>query len=94
MPYENYNRLRDSIELRIEIKEEKENKTYIEQIFAEVLEYEYLGNSPRLKSVKVNQILDLENYIKTGESEKRVRLFEGSAIPEALRFYINHRPSY
>jgi hypothetical protein len=83
------NLLRNSIEIRVEAKDEIENKTYVEVFFGEIVECDYLGDTRILKSVKVNQILELNNYIKNGESQKFERVFIGEeGIPIGLKYYI------
>ncbi|MCF2875388.1 MULTISPECIES: hypothetical protein [unclassified Tenacibaculum] len=44
---------------------------YFENVYVEYISHEYFGDSKLLKSVKVFIIKDLDEYIKTGKSEKK-----------------------
>lgn len=84
------NVLRNSVEIRFETRDVENNKTYVEVFYAEIADYSYLGKTDILKYVKVYQILELDKYIKTGDSERFERVFNREEIPPPLEFYIKN----
>lgn len=84
--------VRNAVQIHVSTIYPKSGGVLEEMYFVEIVDYSYLGKSLILDFVTINQILELDKYIKTGESEKFEKTYKGGEIPEDLKFYINHVP--